>query len=428
MKSAADSALRLARSMVFPEVRSLRLSPAAGHRIRGSDGLGLYLHVPFCRSLCPHCPYNRRLYEEKLAQDYATVLVRELTAWKERHGLLRVSSVYFGGGTPTVLGPRLVEIADAVRTAFDVQGPLCLETTPEEVDACSIGIMRSMGIGSLSLGVQSFQAPLRAELGRQTTDVQIARALELAGAAGFGTLNIDLMFALAGQSLEMWRADLQTALSSGADQVTAYPLFEFPHSESGRARRVRRMGMPDFETRRAFFFEFFDAMASAGHAPVSVWSFQKPGAGPRYSSVTRSAYLGFGAGAASCTEEGFFLNTFDVRSYLHAIGEGRSATALMLPFTAALRFLHDVYWRIYDGKIPRRLLESAPSVSLRWRARALFSGAEQAGWLRREGGSWLLTREGSFWIHLLQNHAALPFVDRVWRICRRAPWPHAISL
>ena len=386
---------------------------------------GLYVHVPFCRSLCPYCPYVREAYRPGPVDEFCTALEREVHWYGDRLPGLQVDSVYFGGGTPTVLGRRLQRVVESIRRRFDPQGPLCIETSPADLDAARVRMLADLGFASVSLGVQSFDAVMLERIGRGHTPGAARQALEWLGQSGVPAINVDLMFAIPGQDESSWQRDIDAVLASPATQVTAYPLFTFPYSEVGERRRLGSLEMPSWRVRRRMYYQLYDALVAAGFRRVSVWSFQR-NAGHRFSSVTRRRYLGFGPSGGSCYGSRFTLNTFSSAEYLRSVAERGHAVALSMPMSDKIDGLMDLYWRAYDTRVSlRRWQELAAALPGLEAARSLARGL---GLCEQEGDELALTRRGSFWIHLLQNHAVLPGVSKLWSEGKRQAWPEAVTL
>ena len=391
----------------------------------GIPQAGLYVHVPFCRSLCPYCPYVREPYRPGRAVDFCAALEREMAWYADRLPGMRAGSVYFGGGTPSVLGGRLASIVDSLKRRFKPQGPLCIETNPADIGAAKARLLAELGFSSVSVGVQSFGASTLAALGRGYAPEDAHRALDWLADAGIPSINMDLMFAIPGQDEKSWQRDIDAAITSPATQVTAYPLFTFPYSEIGQHLAIRGVKMPPWRLRRRMYFQIYDALLAAGFRRVSVWSFQR-GEGHRFSSVTRSRYLGFGPSGGSCYDSVFTLNTFSIDDYVRSTRERGHAVALAMPICGELDTLMDLYWRAYDTRVSRERWRQAALVLPRLKGGLL--AARALGLCTTDGAEFALTRRGSFWLHLLQNHAVLPGVSRLWDAGRRHPWPEAVAL
>ncbi len=381
----------------------------------------LYLHVPFCRNACPYCPYTKLPYDPRLVPTYERAALTEVDWWAGAIGPAEVTSIYIGGGTPTLALESVARVLTRMRARFRVTGDICVETSPPEVDAMLVTRLHEAGVDMVSLGVQSFQAARLLAAGRRYTPEVAADALARLAAGGFAAVNADIMFALPGQTAADVVADLERADRLGADQVTAYPLFTFPYSEVGEYLRLSGVGMPRLAIRREHYRAITRWAREAGFERVSVWGFRR-GDAPRYSSVTRDGYIGIGPGAGSHLPDGFTLNTFDLDAWEGAVAAGRSPIALRLPFAAQMSGWWWLYWRFYDTRIPLAVLDEqlGPDAA---KARRWLRGIAAVGLARLDDGDITLTDAGAFWLHLAQNHFALASVDRLWAAGRREPWP-----
>jgi oxygen-independent coproporphyrinogen-3 oxidase len=386
----------------------------------------LYLHVPFCRHTCPYCPYIKVPYHESLIEAYTRAAVAEVDWWADTIGPAEITSIYIGGGTPTLALSSVTSVLARVRTRFRLTGDICIETNPADVDEKTVRRLHDAGVALVSLGVQSFHPGNLNILGRCYEPSVAERALALLVESGFASINVDIMFALPGQTADNVTADLARAAQLGANQLTTYPLFTFPYTSVGEYLRLTAVRMPDLRVRRAHYRAISEWCAEHGFERVSVWGF-KQGAVPRYSSVTRDGYIGVGPGAGSHLPDGFVLNTFDLNSWIRATCEGRTAIALRMPFAGKMSGWWWLYWRFYDTRIPLDDLDATLGKDAP-KARRWLKAVEQAGLAVRDGGYLELTEPGAFWLHLAQNHFALNYVNTLWSKARREPWPQAVAI
>jgi oxygen-independent coproporphyrinogen-3 oxidase len=386
----------------------------------------LYLHVPFCRHSCPYCPYIKVPYHESLIEAYTRAAVAEVDWWADTIGPAEITSIYIGGGTPTLALSSVTSVLARVRTRFRLTGDICIETNPADVDEKTVRRLHDAGVALVSLGVQSFHPGNLNILGRCYEPSVAERALALLVESGFASINVDIMFALPGQTADNVTADLARAAQLGANQLTTYPLFTFPYTSVGEYLRLTAVRMPDLRVRRAHYRAISEWCAEHGFERVSVWGF-KQGAVPRYSSVTRDGYIGVGPGAGSHLPDGFVLNTFDLNSWIRATCEGRTAIALRMPFAGKMSGWWWLYWRFYDTRIPLDDLDATLGKDAP-KARRWLKAVEQAGLAVRDGGYLELTEPGAFWLHLAQNHFALNYVNTLWSKARREPWPQAVAI
>jgi oxygen-independent coproporphyrinogen-3 oxidase len=386
----------------------------------------LYLHVPFCRHHCPYCPYNKVRYDETLLEPYAQAALAEVDWWADRIGPVEITSIYIGGGTPTLALHSVRRVLDRVRGRFHFTGDIGIETHPSDVDAATVRRLHDAGATLVSLGVQSFHPDSLATLGRGYKPLVAEQALTRLVEGGFASVNADIMFALPGQTAEKVISDLARAAELGANQLTTYPLFTFPYTSVGEYLRLKSVRMPNLLVRRRHYRAIGDWCAEHGFERVSVWGFKR-GAIPRYSSVTRDSYIGIGPGAGSHLPDGFVLNTFDLRNWINAATNGNPAIALRLPFAGEMAGWWWLYWRFYDTRIPLANLDAALGDDAR-KARRWLRAVEQAGLASRNDGCLELTEPGAFWLHLLQNHFALNYVNTLWTEARRTPWPRLVAI
>ncbi len=386
----------------------------------------LYLHVPFCRNVCPYCPYTKVPYEETLIDPYTRAARAEVDWWADRIGPTEITSVYIGGGTPTLAMDSVASVLERIRERFRLTGDINIETNPADVNPVIVQQLHDAGIACVSLGVQSFQTEKLALIGRRYEPVTAERALELLARSGFASVNADIMFALPGQSTHDVIADLTRAMRTGVNQITTYPLFTFPYTTVGEYLRLKAVRMPNLHTRRAHYRAISRWCAEHNFERVSVWGFKR-GDVPRYSSVTRDSYIGIGPGAGSHLPDGFVLNSFDLNSWTRAALAGHTAIALRMPFAGEMAGWWWLYWRLYDTHIPLDDLDAALGQDAP-KARRWLKTLEWTGLAVRHGKTLELTEPGAFWLHLAQNHFALNYVNTLWTQARRAPWPQAVNI
>ena len=414
------------RYLVGPEQRWVFESPLQDWVPPRIARTSLYLHVPFCRNVCPYCPYTKVPYEETLVDPYTRAARAEVDWWANRIGPTEITSVYIGGGTPTLAMDSVASVLERVRECFRLTGDINIETNPTDVNPVIVQQLHDSGVACVSLGVQSFQTEKLALIGRRYEPATAERALELLTRSGFASVNADIMFALPGQSTRDVIADLTRAMQTGVNQITTYPLFTFPYTAVGEYLRLKAVRMPDLHTRRSHYRAISRWCAEHNFERVSVWGF-KQGDVPRYSSVTRDSYIGIGPGAGSHLPDGFVLNSFDLNSWSRAALAGHTAIALRMPFAGEMAGWWWLYWRLYDTHIPLDDLDAALRQDAP-KARRWLKTLEWTGLAVRHGKTLELTEPGAFWLHLAQNHFALNYVNTLWTQARRVPWPQAVNI
>ena len=204
---------------------------------------GVYVHIPFCAHRCDYCDFATWTDREHLIDAYVDACVRELE--QTYRDAPAASSVFFGGGTPSLLPPRqLTRILDAI--AREPGAEVTVECNPDSVDAQKFDTYRAAGVNRLSFGVQSMVPHVLQALGRTHDPANVERAVALARAAGFERCSVDLIYGTAGESIDDWRQSLEGALALGVEHVSAYALTD----RSGHTTGTRHRGRPRGRARR----------------------------------------------------------------------------------------------------------------------------------------------------------------------------------
>lgn len=393
------------------------------------DDLGVYLHVPFCRRPCFYCPYFKETYNERKARSYADAVREEIAFYAPRLASMQVTDFYIGGGTPTtMLGSGLEDIINEVRESFEVCCHVSSETHPNDVTPDMIAQLKQLGVGSVSMGVESFSDGHLEKIGRPYDSGTAQQAVKLLMDSGFDCVNIDLMFGLPDQETGDVRRDIETALSLDVDQISAYPIFTFPHT--GLEDMVHRsdMRLPGMAKRRDMLRCIERLCYEAGLERTGVWSFTRPSAA-KYSSVTVPRYVGLGAGAGSLIPGFFYINVFNVDAYIsHVAKQAEPPVALTIDFTEREEMIHWLYWRIYETHIDKNAFRMTFSRDFDKVFGTTFAVFERLGFAVDHGDQIDMTDRGNYWVHVLQNLFSLDFIGRVWEVCLAETWPREIEL
>lgn len=381
------------------------------------DGLGLYIHIPFCRSLCDFCPYCKVPYDRALCDRYIDALIREIhmvggTGKKE------VTSLYFGGGTPALAAGRIGEILEAVHQHFIVTQGIGVELHPDDVTVPLLRTLREAGATKISIGIQSFQEKHQRVLGRRSVDISaMAKALN---EVRFETVSMDFIFALPGQTFEDLRADIDAAFSAGANHVAIYPFIDFTFTDSP----VRTM--PKREKRR-LLDQITRYCLDRGCARTSIWTFSSERSA-RYSSMTRDSFLGFGCSATTLLRDQFKINTFSVEEYCRRIDGGTLPTSLTLRFSLRQRMVYYLFWTAYSTQVDGSEFERFFGVPLERMYGLELKIAELLGLVAKQEGVYRMTLKGAFYYHYYEDFYTLAYIDKMWGILREEAFPGRIEL
>ncbi len=265
------------------------------------DKLALYIHWPFCLQKCPYCDFNSHVRDVVPQARFAAALRRELAWEAARLGRRPLASIFFGGGTPSLMSPDTVAalVADA-RALFDAAPDLevTLEANPTSVELSRLAGFRAAGVNRLSLGVQALDDAALAGLGRAHSAAQAVAALEHARAC-FPRLSFDLIYARPGQDLPAWRGELRRALSLAADHLSLYQLTIEPGTAYEGAHRRGELVLPDDDLAEALYAATEEEAARFGLQSYEVSNYARPGAESRHNLAYwhYGDYAGIGPGA-----------------------------------------------------------------------------------------------------------------------------------
>lgn len=382
-------------------------------------GLGLYVHIPFCRQLCAFCPYCKELYAPEKCSRYIDALLEEIHRVGGQYpGRKEATSLYFGGGTPALAAHRLGEIIAALNQHFTITQGVGVELHPDNVTVPVLETLKAAGVTKISIGIQSFQNKYQSILGRSPVNAaELAKAL---AAVPFETVSMDFIFALPGQTLEDLKADLDAAFQSGANHVAIYPFIDFTFTSS------QITPMPKKE-KRALLDGITRYCTDRGCARSSIWTFSsQPQA--HYSSMTRDNFLGFGCSATTLLGDQFKINTFSTEEYCRRIGEGRLPTALTLRFTRRQRMVYYLFWTAYSTQVNARDFEAFFGVPLEKMYGLELKAAKALGLVTEQNGVYQMTLRGAFYYHYYENFYTLAYIDKMWSLMRREAFPPGMTL
>lgn len=381
--------------------------------------LGLYVHIPFCKSVCNFCPYCKVKYSEPLCDRYIDALLREIhLVGGQYDGRKTVTSLYFGGGTPALAADRLKEIIDAVEEHFVITEGVGVELHPDDVEPTVLQTLREAGVTKISIGIQSFQKKFQHILGRAEVDISaIKKALS---EVPFETVSMDFIFALPTQTFGDLKADLDAAFENGANHVAIYPFIDFTFTSSAVT------AMPEKE-KRALLDEITRYCMEKGYTRSSIWTFSKE-KHAKYSSMTRDNFLGFGCSATTLLNDQFKINTFSVEDYCARVGGGTLPTSLTLRFSLRQRMVYYLFWTAYSTKIDAGEFEKFFGVPLKKMYGMELKIAKWLGFLTEEDGIYRMTMKGAYYYHYYENFYTLAYIDKMWGIMREEAFPREIRL
>ena len=381
--------------------------------------LGLYIHIPFCKSICNFCPYCKVRYDAALCDQYIDALLREIRmVGSQQIGRKKVTSLYFGGGTPALAADRLKEIIDTCGEFFEITEGIGLELHPDNVTVPTLQKLRDAGVTKISIGIQSFQEKYQSVLGRKNVDVHaMSSALK---AVPFETVSMDFIFALPGQNFDDLKTDIDTAFASGANHIAIYPFIDFTFTKS----TVK--ALPKKE-KRQLLDEITRYCLDKGYARSSIWTFSSE-AHAGYSSMTRDNFLGFGCSATTLLKDQFKINTFSVEEYCKRIAAEKLPTSLTIRFTQRQRMVYYLFWTAYSTRVNSCDFEKFFGVPLKRMYGFELWLAKLLGFVTENNGVYQMTLKGAFYYHYYENFYTLSYIDKMWGIMRKEAFPEKIEL
>ncbi len=314
------------------------MNPLASEQDKAATGkpLGVYVHVPFCASTCDFCAFYQTKPTADGVESFLSGIAAEakLVAWPRP-----VTTVFWGGGTPGLLAPRALSLLAETVLASCAGTPeeWTVELAPASVTPQRLAALRAAGVTRISMGVQSFQPALLDGLGRQHTREQVYRAYDQVRAAGFASVNLDLMFALPGQTEAEWAADVREAVRLAPDHLSTYCLtFEEDTALWVKLSQGRVKLDPEQEAR--LYESTWAQLAAAGYAQYEVSNFARPGHACRHNLGTWGMEEWVGLGPSAASQQGAWrgANIADLAQWRAHVAAGNRVTEDRVAVTPAL--------------------------------------------------------------------------------------------
>lgn len=292
--------------------------------------LGLYVHIPFCGSICNYCNFNRGLLDEALKTRYVRALIAEIERAAEP--ATPADTIFFGGGTPSLLSPAEIgEIIAACRRSFAVSdgAEVTLEANPETVTDESLGGYRAAGVNRVSFGVQSFSDEELRRLGRQHSAATARGAVGLARQAGFDNVSLDLMMWLPGQSVAAWLASVEALIDVSPDHASLYLLELYPNAPLREDMARSGWSLAPDDDAAEMYLQGLARLDAAGYEQYEISNIARSGKVSQHNLKywQDGAWLGFGCGAHSTRNGARWRNVSATMDYAARVEAGMSVVA-----------------------------------------------------------------------------------------------------
>lgn len=369
--------------------------------------LELYVHIPFCVRKCQYCDFLSGPSDEETKDRYIEALLKEIRAAEHTEDY-EIVSVFIGGGTPSAL--KAEAIASIMRTLqeqffFCEDAEVTIEANPGTVDLEKLTIYRNVGINRLSLGLQSTDAEELKLLGRIHSYEEFLKSYEWAREAGFSNINIDLMFAIPGQTGEAWRQHLYQVAELNPEHISAYSLI----IEEGTPFAEQNLDLPDEDTEYQMYEDTAEILERYGYRQYEISNYAKQGYMCRHNAGywQRREYLGFGLGASSLYRGMRFSNTRRMQEYLK---ESRNPDQIRKDVTVlsrnerieefmflGLRMTEGISEKKFEENFDVRLMDVYGDILQKY---------EETGFMEHIETKWRLTRKGIY----VSNHILADFL------------------
>ena len=369
--------------------------------------LELYVHIPFCVRKCQYCDFLSGPSDEETKERYIEALLQEIHAVEHTEDY-EIVSVFIGGGTPSAL--KAEAIASVMRTLqekffFCEDAEVTIEANPGTVDPEKLTIYRNVGINRLSLGLQSTDAEELKLLGRIHSYEEFLKSYEWAREAGFSNINIDLMFAIPGQTGEAWRQHLYQVAELNPEHISAYSLI----IEEGTPFAEQNLDLPDEDTEYQMYEDTAEILERYGYRQYEISNYAKQGYMCRHNAGywQRLEYLGFGLGASSLYGGMRFSNTHQMQEYLK---ESRNPDQIRKDVTVLSRNEQIEEFMFLGLRMTEGISEKKFKENFNVRLMDIYGDIlqkyEETGFMEHIETKWRLTRKG---IHV-SNHILADFL------------------
>ena len=352
--------------------------------------LGLYIHIPFCRQKCAYCDFYSLSNREDRMEDYAEALCAHIQKNASLSAGYLVDTVYFGGGTPSLLGEkRLCRILETILGAYSVaeNAEITLEANPDSAgDPAALRALRQAGFNRISLGMQSACDEELREIGRVHSMEQVSAAVAAARKAGFDNLSLDLIYGLPRQTMERWQETLSAAVALRPEHLSCYGL----KVEEGTPLFARKetAGLPGDEEQADMYLAMVEYLAGQGYAQYEISNFSKPGRESRHNLKywTLGEYMGFGPGAHSDFGGLRYAYERDLEGYIRSVQAEKPLLSEKTYISPAERKAEQVMLglRTVQGLDAAELAAALP----------FLKNCEKAGYAVLENSRWHLTPRG----------------------------------
>ncbi|MFP3975053.1 MAG: coproporphyrinogen-III oxidase family protein [Chloroflexota bacterium] len=412
----------MAPMMIKRGLKGTRFSRVEPKFLTGLDGVGWYVHMPFCRHLCPYCSFRSLHYSPDKVKPYIDAVKREISIYRDKLGKIKTGDIYFGGGTPSLTWQGVIELVEFIRERLDIGGEVGMEANPEDIDEEMCTSLRQAGVAKISMGVQSFDNETLRNMQRHYNARQVFKAIEILLDKGF-YVSIDLLYGLPHQQVSGLLRDMKIAAGTGVHQISAYPLMLFPYTRWYRDVEKGIITVPPARIEKKLFYTVSDYLTANGYRQTSCWDFTiSEKSGMQYVTCARDENIGVGLSAYTKIGELFYVNTFSLKEYINGVKRNLPiATGMTMPSERVMR--RWFMMGLYRLKVEKDEFENRFGVRMEKALGRFLFMLKLMNIIRETPDSVELTRNGMYWASLMTKTSMLTFPGRYYQECLRHAWP-----
>jgi len=417
----------MSRQMIERGLKGTRFFKMEPVLDRDLNGAGWYVHMPFCRRLCPYCCFRSLRYAPHKVDPYIKAVKKEISRYRDMLGKIETGDIYFGGGTPSLTWEGIIEVIQHLRENFEVRGNIGVEASPEDIDDSICAELSRSGVNRISMGVQSFDSGILATMKRSYDTGTVFKSIDSLLGKGF-YVNIDMLYGLPGQTISNLTGDLEQAVKTGASQISIYPLMLFTYTKWYREVERGNIKVPPSKLEKEMYYTICGFLTSHEYRQASCWDFVRAASGEvPYETCTRDENIGVGLSAYSKIGGAFYVNTFYLRQYIEAV-ESRLPVAIgmTMPLKRVMRrwFMMELF-RI---KVKKTDFEKRFGVPLEEAMGSFVRMLKMINIVKEHPDYLEVTRQGMYWISLLTKRSMLTFPAAYTEKCLHEPWPGEFTI
>jgi len=352
---------KISKIMNFPDVENRNIQNTSNKlkRLNNKNVKFLYIHIPFCKELCPYCSFHRVKFNEKTASLYFDALNKEILMYKRYN--FDFNAIYVGGGTPTIMIEQLEKTLILAKDLFNIK-EISVETNPDAINEKNIEILKRLKITRLSVGIQTFDDKILKEIKRDRYGSGNEISGKIKNILGiFETLNVDMMFNFPVQREESLMNDLKILLEILPDQITYYPLMP---SSLTRKKISEHIGKVDYKKEKKFY-EIIVGNLKQAYRFSTVWCFSKKENNKHIDEyvINYDQYAGVGSGAIGYINGAVYVNTFDIEKYIGLVSDNKFPIEASKYFTMREQILNDFLMKLFGLKMNIKKIEGKYKIS-----------------------------------------------------------------